>query len=141
MGSDARPLGGGCACRAVRYQARGGPIRMLNCHCRDCQRASGSAFAPLVVVDRSQLEIAGELRYHATTGNSFMRVERGFCPICGSPVAIRLDRAPQVVALHAASLDDPSVHTPTLDAYTDSAQAWDVMAAGTDKFPRDWRGD
>ena len=132
-------MAGGCLCGAVRYQVRGDPVRMLNCHCRDCQRAGGGAFAALFVVAKQQFEMSGELRYHATVGSSGNLVERGFCPTCGSPVAIRLERAPEVVALHAASLDDPSEHRPALDIYTESAQPWDVMAGETTKFARDWR--
>lgn len=130
---------GGCSCGAVRYQVRGAPVRMLNCHCRDCQRASGSAFAAIFVVPKSQFEISGDLRYHAAVGSSGKRIERGFCPVCGSQVAIRLERAPDIVALQAASLDDPSAHRPTFDIYTDSAQPWDAMSGETEKFARDWR--
>ena len=133
------PMAGGCSCGAVRYQVRGVPVRMLNCHCRDCQRASGSAFAAIFVVAKSEFELQGKLRYYATIGGSGKRVERGFCPVCGSQVAIRLERAPDVVALQAASLDDPSVHRPTFDIYTASAQLWDVMDSQTEKFARDWR--
>lgn len=132
-------MDGGCSCGAVRYAVRRDPVRMLNCHCRDCQRASGSAYAAIFVVAKSAFELQGELRYHAVVGSSGKRIERGFCPMCGSPVAIRLERAPDVVALHAASLDDPSVYRPALDIYTASAQPWDVMDSDTQKFERDWR--
>lgn len=132
-------MAGGCSCGAVRYQVRGAPVRMLNCHCRDCQRASGSAFAAIVVFPKSQFEMRGELRYHGTTGSSGRAIERGFCAVCGSQVAIRLERAPEIVAVQAASLDDPSLHRPSADIYTDSAQPWDVMNSGTEKFARDWR--
>ena len=84
--------------------------------------------------------MSGELRYHATVGSSGKTIERGFCPACGSRIAIRLsERAPEIVGLQAASLDDPSAHRPTTDIYTDSAQPWDVMDSRTEKFARDWR--
>ena len=41
------PFSGGCACGAIRYERTAEPAISLNCHCRDCQRASGSAFAPI----------------------------------------------------------------------------------------------
>ena len=40
---------GGCACGAIRYSCTGKPLYMGNCHCRDCQRATGSAFFPTVL--------------------------------------------------------------------------------------------
>jgi len=46
----AQKLSGGCACGAIHYECSADPLRMLNCHCRDCQQASGSAYAAIVVV-------------------------------------------------------------------------------------------
>jgi hypothetical protein len=44
------PFFGGCACGAVRYECSAAPVAMVNCHCRDCQRAGGTGFSPTVVV-------------------------------------------------------------------------------------------
>ena len=35
---------GGCLCGAVRYECTADAIFMGNCHCRDCQKASGGAY-------------------------------------------------------------------------------------------------
>jgi hypothetical protein len=43
-------LSGGCACQSVRYECTEEPIVQLICHCRDCQRAGGSAFAAMMIV-------------------------------------------------------------------------------------------
>ena len=123
---------GGCACGSVQYTT-GAPVVMLNCHCRDCQRACGSAFVPFVVVPKASVQMRGELRYYHGTGSSGKAVRRGFCPTCGSPVAMELDAVPDVIALYAASLDDPARHKPTMDIFTSSAQPWDHMAADTQK--------
>jgi hypothetical protein len=130
------PITGGCACGAVRYSAEAEPIAMINCHCRDCQRASGSAFSPIVVVPRAAVRMDGDVRYHASTGEGGGVVERGFCPVCGSPVSNKLGRMPDVFGLVAASLDDPSLHRPTVELFTDSANAWDHLAPDTQKLPR-----
>jgi hypothetical protein len=44
------PFFGECACGAVRYECSAAPVAMVNCHCRDCQRAGGAGFSPTVVV-------------------------------------------------------------------------------------------
>jgi hypothetical protein len=129
-------LSGGCACGAVRYEAKAAPLVMLNCHCRDCQRATGSAYAAIVVVPRATVRIEGELRYHRAIGDSGKAVERGFCPSCGSPVAARLEKLPDILGLQAGSLDDPSLHRPAMDLFTASAQPWDHMSGETKKLPR-----
>ena len=45
------PFTGGCACGAIRYTCAGAPRDMGNCHCRDCQQATGSAYLPCVLVN------------------------------------------------------------------------------------------
>lgn len=133
-------LSGGCACGAIRYETAADPVLMLNCHCRDCQRASGSAYAALVVVPKASLKMTGEPRYHEVTGASGNAVERGFCLACGSPLALKLGWMPDLFALQAGSLDDPSLHKPAMDIYTASAQAWDHMHPDLPKRPQGVKG-
>ena len=100
---------------------------MFNCHCRDCQKASGSAYAPVIVVPKATVHVRGEPRYHKIVGEAGKAIERGFCPDCGSPVMMKLERIPNILALHACSLDDPSIFRPAMDVFTSSAQPWDHM--------------
>ena len=50
---------GGCACGAVRYRMEGGPIVVHGCHCRFCQRMSGSAFAVNVMIEADRVALLG----------------------------------------------------------------------------------
>jgi hypothetical protein len=129
-------LSGKCACGAVEYECNVDPVLMFNCHCRDCQHASGSAYAPYVVMPKAAVQIRGELHYHKTVGQSGKTIERGFCPNCGSPLMVKLERLPDVLALLAASLDDPSTFQPKMDAFTSSAQPWDHMDPKLQKHAR-----
>jgi hypothetical protein len=47
------PFSDGCACGVIRYKCTAEPLLSLNCHCRDCQRETGSAFAPILVVHKT----------------------------------------------------------------------------------------
>jgi hypothetical protein len=100
---------------------------MLNCHCRDCQRASGSAYAAVVAVPKSAVQVRGEPRYYKVVGKAGRAIERGFCPTCGSQVTVKLERLPDILGLQAGSLDDPSIYRPRMDIFTSSAQPWDHM--------------
>jgi len=100
---------------------------MLNCHCRDCQQASGSAYAAIVVLPKSAVQIRGEPRYHRVVGQAGKAIERGFCPNCGSQVTVKLERLPNILGLQAGSLVDPSIYRPAMDVFTVSAQPWDHM--------------
>jgi hypothetical protein len=66
----AQTLSGGCACGAVRFECEADPVFMLNCHCRDCQRANGSAYAAILAVPRASMRLRGEPRYHGVVGSS-----------------------------------------------------------------------
>jgi hypothetical protein len=72
-------LSGGCACGAIRYECDADPVIMINCHCRDCQKASGSAYAAIVVVPKGAVQIRGEPRYHKVVAQSGKATQRGFC--------------------------------------------------------------
>ena len=109
---------------------------MLNCHCSDCRKANGSAYAPLVIVPKKAVKLQGEPRFHKVVGGSGKNVERGFCPNCGSQVIIRIEKLPDALAIHAGTLDDPTLFNPSSDIYTDSAPPWDHMKPNTKKFPK-----
>ena len=126
---------GGCMCGAVRYECGGDPLYMFNCHCRDCQRYSGSAYFAVLGVPSSALKITGELKFHEAKGDSGNILERGFCPNCGSWVCARSSAASDTMALLAASLDDPSIFKPAMDIFASSAQPWDHMNPALPKFP------
>jgi hypothetical protein len=130
----AQNLSGGCACGAIRYEANADPVVMLNCHCRDCQQASGSGYAAIMVVPKGAVQVRGELRYHKMIGNGGKSVERGCCPNCGSQVLAKLERMPDVLGLQAGSLDDPARYKPAMDIFTASAQPWDHMHPDTQKL-------
>ena len=54
----------------------------------------------------------------------------------GSPVMSKLERMPDILALRAASLDDPSLYKPAMDTFTDSAWHWDAMTVNSQKLPK-----
>ena len=108
---------------------------MFNCHCRDCQRTTGSAFTPVVYVPAKAFKITkGSPRYYSTTSEMAGHNKRGFCPECGSQLFGGASETGQGIA--ASSLDDPSWHRPTMDIFTSSAQPWDHMDPALPKYPK-----
>src|SRR5262245_2763115 len=117
------PFTGGCACGAIRYICNAEPLLALNCHCRDCQRASGTAFAAIMRVPAAAFTVTkGSPKFYAATGNSGNTVNRGFCPECGSPLFSRLSGMPDIVGVRVGSLDEPGPYRPTMDIFVASAQ-------------------
>ncbi len=126
---------GGCACGTIQYVCTAKPVTSFNCHCRACQRYSGSAFISGILVPTVAFRLTrGEPTYYTVRGDSGGDISRGFCGVCGSPVVARFSRMPNVIGIPAGSLDDPSWHKPLADIFTSSAQPWDYMNPDLPKF-------
>ncbi|HSH93345.1 MAG TPA: GFA family protein [Roseimicrobium sp.] len=131
------PFGGGCACGAIRYESTAEPMLMLHCHCRDCQRSSGGPFSSFVIVSAEAFKVLqGTLRFHASPSEMGGVTRRGFCPDCGSPVIGQPEMLPHLVAIRAASLDDPGGFNPQMDVWTCDAHSWDRMNPALPKFEK-----
>jgi hypothetical protein len=128
-------LTGGCACGAIRYEGTAAPIVMFNCHCRDCQRATGSAFSPVVYVSAKAFKITkGSPRYYSTSSEMVGHNKRGFCVDCGSRLFGGATDEGQGIL--ASSLDDPSLFKPQMHIWTSDAQPWDHMDSKLRKFEK-----
>jgi len=110
---------------------------MGNCHCRDCQQATGSAYFPAVRVREKDFVLArGEPKWFERTADSGNVLSRGFCSDCGSPLFLKNNARPGAWVLYAGSLDDPSWYTPSRDIYAASAQPWDLLHPDLPKHDR-----
>ena len=117
-------LEGGCLCGSVRYVLTAPPNYVYFCHCRDCQRESGSPFVTDMNVDRASLRISGPLTRYTRTGDSGRSVHRNFCTSCGTTLLTEFDVDPEHVAIKACSLDDPSGLEPDRHLFTVRKQPW-----------------
>jgi hypothetical protein len=129
-------LEGGCLCGAVRYKFSGEPFRHVICHCRDCQRASGSAFHVGLAIPRSGFAVTrGELRTFRITGDSGRWIDRSFCPVCGSGILHTLElRGPDFLVIKAGTLDDPTMVIPTYEIFVRSKMPWVSISGETTKL-------
>ncbi len=115
---------GGCLCGQVRYSADADPAFVGVCHCNDCQKFTGSAFATVVAVPASALKVTGTLKTFTKSGDSGKPIHRRFCPECGSGIMDEADALPGVAMLNAGTLDDRRWVKPLSEIYCDSAQPW-----------------
>ena len=126
---------GGCSCGAVRYECSAGPIMSVNCHCRDCQQASGSAYSADIIVPITGWKLlSGSPKFYEKRADSGNTVTRSFCGDCGSPLFVKEVAIPDIVTINVGSLDDPSRYSPTGDWWVSSAQPWDHMNPDLEKF-------
>ncbi|HJW41942.1 MAG TPA: GFA family protein [Rhizomicrobium sp.] len=118
------PFEGGCRCGAVRYAVSAEPLAVMDCHCRDCQHASGGGFSTVAVVPAPAFKLTkGTPRRFTVQGDSGRDVTRVFCGTCGSPLFSEPPGG-TIMVVKAGSLDDPSWLVMTGAIYTASAQPW-----------------
>ncbi len=99
---------GGCQCGHLRYEIDAEPVDLYACHCRECQKQSGSAFGISAIFPLAAVRIvAGEPKIWTRPTDSGNTTDCYFCPECGSRIMHvgTLDRA--VTAIKGGSLDEP----------------------------------
>jgi hypothetical protein len=128
--ADARR--GGCLCGAVRYEIDGELAPIQICHCQDCRKAQGSAFAANIPVAVEHFRLtAGEAQlraYESSPGK-----ERVFCQVCGSPLFSRFAARPGVVRIRAGTLDPGAGLSVGFHFLTESKADWWTIS---DDLPR-----
>lgn len=123
---------GGCACGTVRYRVQGPPLFVHCCHCTDCQRTSGSAFAinALYETDRITL-LAGEPNAVPTPSASGQGEIIRRCPDCRVALWSHYGGSGDAIAfLRAGTLDDAKSVAPDIHVYTRSKLPWVVVPEG-----------
>ena len=113
---------------------------MGTCHCRDCQRSSGSAFATLMIFKKETVAVSVEgIAHYKQPGGSGHSVERCFCSQCGSPVSASYDVTPDFSVIFAGTLDDPSLVKPQWNIYTAAKQPWLELPPHVNSFAGGYR--
>jgi hypothetical protein len=115
---------GACLCGQVRYSSETEPLMTVLCHCKNCQRHSGTAFSTNIAIPRGSLNVDGRLSFYTDTGDTGNIVNRFFCPNCGSAIYSESEVLDTLTILKAGTLDDTLWVLPTMEVYCDSAQQW-----------------
>ena len=103
----AEEMGGGCACGRVRYTAAIDDDEAYLCHCRMCQRASGSVSLAMKNVKKADVAWQREPDLYASSPIA----QRGFCSACGTSLTFEFPDSENMDLL-VATFDDPSRFVP-----------------------------
>jgi hypothetical protein len=125
---------GRCLCGAVSYRISSAPVRMAQCHCRDCQRASGTGHTSQAFFKAADVEVQGKTTSFAVTAESGNTVTRHFCPTCGSRVWNENTGRPGIMAVTVGCMDSCDWYTPEAVVYTRSRAGWDVTSVDIPNF-------
>jgi hypothetical protein len=127
-------LTGGCACGEIRYELTSGPLITHCCHCLNCQRQTGSAFAVNMLIEAARVQLVSgrPQRVDAPRDDgSAQRIYR--CPTCQVAVYSEYSR-PDVWFVRAGTLDDPSRAAPDVHIFTRSKREWVTLPASVPAY-------
>ena len=139
-------LEGGCSCGAIRYKLTQSPLIVHACHCRDCQRITGSGFVINLWIEKRFVERTGAAPKSFTLkGGSGKDHEAFFCDQCGTYVWSRYQGAPggggAFLFVRAGTLDNPDAVTPDVHIFTRSKLKWLRLPEGATTFETAYKID
>lgn len=132
---SAFPAEGGCDCKTIRYRMTRPPMFVHCCHCRWCQRETGSAFVLNALVEAEAVEVTGTPDVVLTPSESGRGQHIARCPTCR--IALwSVYSLPTVRFVRVGTLDNPDIAPPDIHIYTASKQPWVVLPPGALAVPQ-----
>ena len=129
------PLAGGCLCGAIRYTVSVPITELRMCHCRDCQKSTGTAGSVNAMIRSDTIRITqGTPKRYTVTADSGRTLHRFFCGECGSPLFSRRELTPENTGLRIGTLDDSSGMKITANIWTSSARFWVYIDPASQQF-------
>jgi len=113
-----------CRCGQLTVVCEGEPIRVSVCHCLECQKRSGSAFATQARWADEQIHVSGESAVWKRLADSGHLATYRFCPVCGSTLAYIIEGWPSVTAIPVGAFADPNFPAPGYSVYEHRKHSW-----------------
>jgi len=131
----AEELTGGCSCGAIRYRLRSAPMFVHCCHCKDCQRQTGSAFVLNALFEADRVEIVSGAPEGVTMPTESGRPHDIYrCRECRIALWSTYGGRPQIRFVRVGTLDEPSALPPDVHIYTRSKLPWVKLPESTPAF-------
>ena len=116
---------GGCLCGKIEYEFDSSKvISAHHCHCKDCQKSTGSGKATIVMLPEEDLTLSGNLKFYTVTGTAGSHISRGFCEECGSPVISFVEENAGIKFIKAGTLNDSSWLSIASNFWSSTANQW-----------------
>jgi hypothetical protein len=129
------PVSGGCTCGQVHYILSAPPLTVYNCHCKDCQRVSGTGWGMSLVASDDSFSVTGEVVTYRRTAASGNVIAMNFCATCYSWLW-NDPSSPGFRIVRAGTLDDINWAKPVGNIWTDSAASWAPIDPTLVNFPK-----
>ena len=113
-----------CRCGQLRVECVGEPVRVSVCHCLECQKRSGSAFAAQARWPDEDVVVSGDFKTWTRAADSGHIATYRFCPECGSTVAYVIEGWEGVTAVPIGAFADPAFPAPRFSVYENRKHGW-----------------
>ena len=113
-----------CNCGALTATAEGEPIRNSVCHCLNCKRRTGSAFAWTAHWPADRVETSGAAAIAERSSDEGFWCRESFCPTCSVTVWYEIERRPGVISIPVGAFADPDFPAPTVQVYEGRRCTW-----------------
>jgi len=113
-----------CRCGQLTVECTGEPVRVSACHCLECKKRSGSAFAAQARFPAEQVKISGQSSDYVHVGTSGKAVTFHFCPTCGGGLFFINASMPETIAVALGNFEDPWFATPNFSVFENRKMAW-----------------
>ena len=131
----AESLAGGCSCGGVRFRLTAAPMFVHCCHCLDCQKQTGGAFAINALIETDRIEmLAGAPEPVSMPTDSGRPHDIYRCPECKVAVWSDYGRRPYLRFVRVSTLDDPHAIVPDVHIYTRTKVPWLALPADVPAF-------
>lgn len=116
-------ISGSCLCGAVSYEGDADIKMIMNCHCTDCRKATGSAYGTLLFVAEDSISFAGQPARYDHKSDRGSDLQKLFCEKCGSQMFTKNSARQGLVGVRAGTLDQSELVQPSANVFKDSAIA------------------
>jgi hypothetical protein len=114
-----------CCCGSLRAEVTGEPTFFGVCHCTECQRRTGSAFGVGALFPKEKVRVEGPSKVYVRGSDSGRKIEKHFCPDCGSTVFWNyLDHFPDLIGIAFGAFADPSMPWPPVSVWEETRHPW-----------------
>jgi hypothetical protein len=116
-----------CRCGQLQAVCLGEPVRVSVCHCLDCQRRTGSAFAAQARWPDAQVTLTGVAKSCVRVADSGHRAIYSFCSECGSTVTYQVEGWPGLTAVPIGAFADPTFPPQRFSVYEHRKHPWTLV--------------
>lgn len=130
------PIEGSCQCGQISYKLHQPPVKVIACHCTECQKLSGDPFSVTAMIKAQDIEFFGELKDWSRSSDSGNTNAAKFCPTCGNRVYQfnPADMSMVKLKLKPVHIKDDTLFKPTVHVWVKEKLSWVVIPEGDTVF-------